>query len=118
MAVQRQPKASCTEHTIEIEKIKEKMETIARHDTKFSKAIDDFDMALKDINMSILKINLTLEKFNETNERLRKLEDKSIVIESLKSAGWAFLLIILAAYFGQLFIATKEENNYKIEKTK
>jgi hypothetical protein len=115
MAVQRQPRSECVEHTIDITKLKEQMEAITRHDTKFSRAIDDFDLAIKDINMSILKINLTIEKFSETNERLRKLEDKSIVLESFKSAGWAILLIILAAYFGNLFIATKEENNYKIE---
>lgn len=94
------------------------MEALIRHDNKFSRAITDFDMSIKDINLSIMKINMTIEHFAETNERLRKLEDKSIVIESLKSAGWAFLLIILAAYFGQLFIATKEDTNYKIESTK
>ena len=115
MADPRQPKTNCVEHTIELTKLKGQMESITRHDTKFSRAIDDFDLAIKDINMSILKINLTIEKFSETNERLRKLEDKSIVLESFKSAGWAILLIILAAYFGNLFVATKEENNYKIE---
>jgi hypothetical protein len=119
MAVQRQPRSECVEHTIDITKLKEQMEGIIRHDNKFNTAISDFDMSIKDINLSIMKINLTIERFSETNERLRKLEDKSIVIESLKSAGWAFLLIILAAYFGQLFIATKEEDKiYKIENSK
>ena len=109
---------SCEDHNVAIEILKEKMEAKTRHDTKFSKAIDDFDMAIRDLNISIIKINATLDTFKEHPDRLRKLEDKSIVVEIIKNLGWVILIIILTAYAGNFFVATKEEHNYNLEKSK
>jgi len=117
MALQRKT-TSCEDHNVAIELLKKDMEAKTRHDSKFSKAIEDFDMAIKDLNVSIVKINATLEHFKDTESRLRKLEDKSIVVELVKNLGWVILTILLTAYLGQFFIATKEEKGYNLESNK
>lgn len=117
MAVKR-PQSECIEHTIELTKLKEQMETVIRHDKKYNEAIDNFDMAIRDINLSLVRINGTLDHFKEIPDKVRKLEDKSIVISLVEKGLWFVVGVGISVIIQNNYIATKEDHNYKIEKTK
>ena len=118
MALKRPP-SDCVEHTIEINNIKKDMETLVRHEIKFNETVDRIESTIDRLSESIFKINLTLESFNELPKSVRKLEDKSIVMELIKSFGWFVIGALIMGYVGQLFIAnSKDKTEYKIERTK
>ena len=116
MAVQRTK--SCEDHSIAIEILKKDMETMTRHDGKFEKAIDSFDMAIRDINVSVLKINSTLDSFKDLPDKVRKLEDKSLIAGFVEKLLWIAVGAFLTVFINENYIATREKNEYKIEKRK
>ena len=109
---------SCEDHNVAIEILKEKMEAKTRHDTKFSKAIDDFDIAIRDLNVSVLKINATLDHFKDLPDKVRKLEDKSLIAGFVEKLLWIAVGAFLTVFINENYIATREKNEYKIEKRK
>ena len=118
MAIKR-TQSDCVEHTIEINNIKKDMETLMRHEIKFNETVNRIEMTIDRLSESIYKINLTLESFNELPKSVRKLEDKSIVVELIKSFGWFVIGALIMGYAGQLFVQqSKDKTSYKIERTK
>lgn len=109
---------SITNMKIEITKLKEQMEAKNRHESKFEKAIDDFDMAIRDINVSVLKINTTLDNFKDIPDKVRKLEDRTLVSAFVEKLLWIAVGAFLTVFINENYIATREKNEYKIEKTK
>lgn len=118
MAVHITPNQDCINHTIDLTKLKEQMETTIKHDAKFTRAIDDFDIAIRDINLSLVKINSLLDYYKEIPEKVRKLEDKSITHSLIEKGLWFVLGIGISVFIQNQYLATKEENQYKIEKNK
>jgi len=117
MAVKRSP-SDCIEHTIEITKLKEQMESVIRHDKKYNESIDSFELAIRDINLSLVKINGILDHFKDIPDKVRKLEDKSIVISMVEKGLWFVIGVGISVIIQNNYIATKEDHNYKIEKNK
>ena len=103
---------------LEINNLKKDMEVTIRHDAKFSKAIDDFDLSIKDINLSLLTINNTLSNFKDIPTKVRILEDKSITQSLLERGLWFVLGIVISVFIQNQFIATKENQDYSIQKSK
>lgn len=98
-----------------IAKLEFNMETVLRHEKKFNDSIDLLEMASADLKLTTTLIS---EQFKEIPSRVRKLEDKSIVTEIIKTGGWVILGFILSAFFQNQFIATKEKKYYSIQKNK
>lgn len=109
---------SITDLKIDVTKLKEQMEAKHRHDNKFEKAIDSFDMAIRDINVSVLKINSTLDSFKDLPHKVRKLEDKSLIAGFVEKLLWIAVGAFLTVFINENYIATREKNEYKIEKRK
>ena len=109
---------SITDLKIDVTKLKEQMEVKHRHDNKFEKAIDSFDMAIRDINVSVLKINSTLDNFKDLPDKVRKLEDKSLIAGFVEKLLWIAVGAFLTVFINENYIATREKNEYKIEKRK
>lgn len=107
-----------TDLKIDVTKLKEQMEAKHRHDGKFEKAIDSFDMAIRDINVSVLKINSTLDSFKDLPDKVRKLEDKSLIAGFVEKLLWIAVGAFLTVFINENYIATREKNEYKIEKRK
>jgi hypothetical protein len=118
MALPRQPKQECVDHTLSIEKLKNDMERIKDHEVKFNKTIERVEEKVDLLSDTTLNINANLLHFKDFPQRIRKLEDKSIVNESLKSLGWILLVIFITAYVGNFFVTKEERKGYKIESTK
>lgn len=111
-------KENCTEHTIEINGLKKDMERIKDHETKFNRTIDRVEESIDTIEKSVIKIEMALEHFKDIPDKIRKLEDKSIVYDLLKMGLGIFLGVIITNYVEDQFMATREKNDYKIEKHK
>ena len=98
-----------------IAKLEYNMESILRHEKKFNESIDNLELIIADLK-------LTTSVFREQNknipERVRCLEDKTIITEFIKTAGWFLLGILLTAIVQQQFFATKEKEDYSIQKSK
>lgn len=98
-----------------IAKLEYDMESILRHEKKFNESIDNLELIVADLK-------LTTSVFREQNknipERVRCLEDKTIITEFIKTAGWFLLGILLTAIVQQQFFATKEKEDYSIQKSK
>ena len=109
---------SITDLKIDVTKLKEQMEAKHRHDNKFEKAIDSFDIAIRDINVSILKINATLDHFKDLPDKVRKLEDKSLIAGFVEKLLWIAVGAFITVFINEKYIATREKNEYKIEKRK
>ena len=109
---------SITELKIDVTKLKEQMEAKHRHDNKFEKAIDSFDMAIRDMNISVQKINSTLDNFKDLPDKVRKLEDKSLIAAFVEKLLWIAVGAFLTVFINENYIATREKNEYKIEKRK
>lgn len=103
---------------VDIAKLKEQMESTIRHDKKFTDAIDNFDLAIKDINISLVVINGTLSQFKDIPSKVRILEDKSITQSLMERGLWFVLGIVISVFIQNQFIATKENQDYSIQKTK
>lgn len=103
---------------LDVNGLKKDMEVTMRHDTKFTKAIDSFDLSIKDINLSLLTINNTLSNFSEIPKKVRVLEDKSITQSLMERGLWFVLGIVISVFIQNQFIATKENQDYSIQKTK
>jgi len=100
---------------LDVNDIKKDMETLIRHDKKFNNSIDNLELIISDLK-------LTSSIFREQNknipERVRCLEDKTIVNELIKTAGWVLLGIFVTAIVQQHFFATKENQDYSIQRGK
>lgn len=107
-----------TDLKIDITKLKEQMEAKHRHDTKFEKTIDSFDVSIRDINVSVLKINATLDHFKDLPDKVRKLEDKSLIAGFVEKLLWIAVGAFITVFINEKYIATREKNEYKIEKRK
>ena len=119
MAVQRQPKANCTEHTIEINNLKKDMERIKDHEIKFNSTIQRIEEKVDLLSDTTLNINATLLHFKDFPDRIRKLEDKAIIYDLVKVGLGILFGVIINNYIQNTFVATtKEEKKYEIEKHK
>lgn len=118
MAVQRTPKANCTEHTIEINDLKKDMETRIRHEENILKTMAKLSETTERVDKSCYEINVTLLHLKDIPDRLRKLEDKSIVYDLIKLGLGIVLGVIINGYVQNNFIEPKRENKHQYEKTK
>ena len=109
---------SITDLKIDVTKLKEQMEAKNIHDNKFEKAIDSLDISIRDINVSVLKINSTLDSFKDLPDKVRKLEDKSLIAGFVEKLLWIAVGAFLTVFINENYIATREKNEYKIEKRK
>lgn len=109
---------SITEMIIEINSLKKDMESVRNHEKKFNATIDRVENSIDSIEKSVIKIDMALEHFKDIPLKIRSLEDKSIVYDLLKLGLGILLGAILTNYVDNQFVATREKNEYKIEKTK
>lgn len=115
MALKR-PQSDCVEHSLEIQNLKKDMESVLRHEKKFTDSIDRFELVIADLNLTI---KLLQPKVVDLPERVRKLEDKSLIIDFVNKLAWLIIGALIASYAGQIvFPSTKERSDYKIEKSK
>jgi len=109
---ERTPKESCTQHTIEINNLKKDMESVLRHEKKFSDSIDLLEITIADLNLTVKIFN---EKFKDLPDKVRKLEDKSIFMQVFEKLAWIAVGALIVSMVNQKFIAPKEEKTYGIE---
>lgn len=109
---------NCREHTIDILNLKKDMETRIRHEERLMKTIENLENLVDKLNTNYFEINSNLLHFKDVPDRVRKLEDKSIVLSMIEKGLWFIIGIGITVIIEQKFIATKEENGYKIEKHK
>ena len=109
---ERTPKESCTQHTIEINNLKKDMESVLRHEKKFSDSIDLLGITIADLNLTVKIFN---EKFKDLPDKVRKLEDKSIFMQVFEKLAWIAVGALIVSMVNQKIIAPKEEKTYGIE---
>lgn len=109
---ERTPKESCTQHMIEINNLKKDMESVLRHEKKFSDSIDLLEITIADLNLTVKIFN---EKFKDLPDKVRKLEDKSIFMQVFEKLAWIAVGALIVSMVNQKFIAPKEEKTYGIE---
>ncbi len=114
MAVKRTPE-NCTEHTIEINNLKKDMETVLRHEKKFSDSIDLLEITIADLNLTVKIFN---DKLKDLPEKVRKLEDKYIFVDVLNKLAWIGIGAFIAVLVNQNFVATRDKHDYSVEKHK
>ena len=107
-----------TDLKIEINNLKKDMESVRNHEKKFNATIDRVENSIDSIEKSVIKIDIALEHFKDIPLKIRSLEDKSIVYDLLKLGLGILLGAIISDYVENQFVATREKNEYKIEKTK
>jgi hypothetical protein len=100
---------------LEINDLKKDMETVMRHEKKFNDSIDNLELASADLRTTI---TLFSQQMKELPSRVRALEDKSIITETLKIGGWFIVGAFVYAFANNLYEATKEKNQYSIQKNK
>jgi len=98
-----------------VTELRKDMETGIRHDKKFNSSIDNLEFIVADFKLSL---SLFKEQNKNIPERVRILEDKSIVTEFVKVAGWFIVGAFISAFVMQSFTATKENQDYSIQKSK
>lgn len=111
MALQR-PQFYCEEHTKDIILLKKDMESVLRHEKKFSDSIDLLEITIADLNLTVKIFN---EKFKDLPDKVRKLEDKSIFMQVFEKLAWIAVGALIVSMVNQKFIAPKEEKMYGIE---
>lgn len=118
MAVQRNTKIDCTEHTIEINSLKKDMETRERHEKAIVESLKNLNVTVDKLNENYFQVNSSLLHIKDVPERLRKLEDKSITQSLIEKGLWFVLGVGISVFIQQQYVAIKERQEYKIEKTK
>ncbi len=117
MAVQRN-KDECIVHTIEINDLKKDMEGVKIHEDKFNRTIERIEGKVDLLSDTTLNINATLLHFKDFPDRIRKLEDKSTANLIIEKILWLAVGAFVTVFIHQNYIATREKNEYKIEKSK
>ena len=103
---------------IEINNLKKDMESVRNHELKFNRTIERVENSIDTIEKSVIKIDMALEHFKDIPNKIRSLEDKSIIYDMFKLALGIILGVIITSYVEDQFMATREKNEYKIEKHK
>lgn len=106
------PQSDCAEHTKDIISLKKDMESVLRHEKKFSDSIDLLEITIADLNLTVKIFN---EKFKDLPDKVRKLEDKSIFMQVFEKLAWIAVGALIVSMVNQKFIAPKEEKTYGIE---
>ena len=88
------------------------MESVLRHEKKFSDSIDLLEITIADLNLTVKIFN---EKFKDLPDKVRKLEDKSIFMQVFEKLAWIAVGALIVSMVNQKFIAPKEEKTYGIE---
>lgn len=114
MAIKR-PQSDCVEHSLKINTLDEKMTTIERHHKEYKENFGDINLKLSDLSVSILMIKNSIEKFNDVPGKLRKLEDKSILLQVFEKLAWIAVGALTVAFINQNFVATREKQEYQIQ---
>ena len=107
-----------TEMRIDINSLKKDMESVRNHELKFNRTIERVENSIDTIEKSVIKIDIALEHFKDIPLKIRSLEDKSIVYDMFKLALGIVLGVIITNYVEDKFMATRDKNEYKIEKSK
>lgn len=100
---------------IEMTKIKGQIETIERHHNKYTKDFDTLFAFMQDFKVSLIRIENSIEKTSDLPEKVRKLEDKSVVIDLLKIAIGIAIGALISGYVGQNLIPSRETDRHKTE---
>lgn len=87
------------------------MESVLRHEKKFSDSIDLLEITIADLNLTVKIFN---EKFKDLPDKVRKLEDKSIFMQVFEKLAWIAVRTLIVSMVNQKFIAPKEKT-YGIE---
>lgn len=106
------PQSDCAEHAKDIISLKKDMESVLKHEKKFSDSIDLLEITIADLNLTVKIFN---EKFKDLPDKVRKLEDRSIFMQVFEKLAWIAVGALIVSMVNQKFIATKEEKTYGIE---
>lgn len=100
---------------LDVNSLKKDMESVKRHEDKFNKWFDTSELVIADLKLTS---GIFREQIKDLPQRVRALEDKSIVTEIIKVAGWGVVGAFISAFIMQNFTATKEKQDYSIKKSK
>lgn len=114
MALQKSP--NCHEHDLSILKLESKMEVLDRHHNFYKEKFGSIELMLEELKYFSINTNNSIDHFKDIPDKVRKLEDKSLVFSLIEKGLWFVIGVAISIMIQQNYIATKERNEYKIEK--
>lgn len=105
----------CAEHTKEIINLKKDMESVLRHEKKFTESIDNLELIIADLKLTITLFN---ERFKDLPIKVRTLEDKSKSKEIIDKVAWIIVGGLISGLIYQTVIAIKETHKYEVTRSK